>query len=290
MAAAVPLLVLTACAQTSGNTAAGAPASGSTESAAAFPQGANELVLRTESTGGFMPIERVVGNLPSVSVYGDGRVITDGPVPAIYPGRALPNVQVQIISPEQVRQLVEQGLAAGVRTGADFGQPGVADAPATRVTVMTADGPQTVTAEALNEAQAQDPRLTPEQRAARTRLAKYVQTLTGLAGAQGMPAPVPYDAVEVAVLAHPWAQPGGGAPGKNPDQAWPGPALPGQVINENVGMGCVVVTGAEKDKVLAAAKSATAITPWTHGGKKWAISFRPLLPDEQGCAALKGDK
>jgi hypothetical protein len=286
MAAAVPLFLITACAQSAANSAAGAP--GPLESAATSPQGA-ELVLRVEYVGGFVPVEQVVGALPSVSVYADGRVITDGPVRAIYPGPALPNVQVQTISPAQLQQLVEQGEQAGVKGGADFGRPNVADAPATRVTVVTAAGPQTVSAEALSEAPADDPMLTAGQRAARTKLAGFVETLTGLSGAEGMPTPTAYQPQELAVIARPWVAPGD-EPIQNPARAWPGPALPGEPLNATTGFGCVVVTGADQDKVVAVAKDATAITPWTHGGKQWSITFRPLLPDEKGCAALKGDR
>lgn len=286
IAAAVPLFLLTACAQSAANSAAGAP--GPLEKAATSPQGAGDLVLRVEHVGGFVPVEHVAGALPSVSVYGDGRVITNGPVPAIYPGAALPNVQVQTISPAQLRQLVEQGEQAGVKSGADFGRPNVADAPATRVTVVTAAGPQTVSAEALSEAQASDPMLTADQRAARTKLSAYVDTLVSLSSAEGMPAAVAYQPQELAAITRTWVAPGDSI--ENPEMAWPGPALPGETLNANTGLGCVVVTGADQDKVLAVAKDATAITPWTHGGKKWSITFRPLLPDEKGCAALKGDR
>jgi hypothetical protein len=287
MAAAVPLFLISACAQSAANSVAGAP--GPLESAATSTQGADELLLRVEYVGGFVPVERVVGALPSVSVYADGRVITDGPVRAIYPGPALPNVQVQTVSPAQLQQLVEQGEQAGVKNGADFGRPNVADAPATRVTVVTSAGTQTVSAEALSEAQAADPMLTAGQRAARTKLAAFVETLTGLSGSEGMPTPASYRARELAAIARPYAAPGE-VPAENPAKAWPGPALPGETLNANTGFGCVVATGAEQDKVLATAKDATAITPWTHGGKQWSIIFRPLLPDEKGCAALKGDR
>jgi hypothetical protein len=286
--AAVPLLLITACAQSAGNSAEGAP-SGTTESGVASPQGPDELVLRTESVGGFLPVESVVGHMPSVSVYGDGRVITDGPVELIYPGRALPNVLVQTISPEHLQQLVEQGAAAGVKSGADFGRPNVADAPATRVTVVTAAGPQVVAAEALSEAQAQDPQLTAAHHAARAKLAAFVETLNGLSGAKGVPAPAAYKPTDLAVLARPWTAPTEPL-GANPEKAWTGPALPGEALNANTGFGCVIVSGAQKDQVLAAAGNATVITPWTQGGKKWALTFRPMLPDEKGCATLKGDR
>jgi hypothetical protein len=196
------------------------------------------------------------------------------------------------LSAETVRQLIREAVAAGVRTWTDFGQPNVADAPSTRVTVVTAEGPQSVTAEALHEGQPDDPLLTAEQRAARAKLAAFVKKLQDLGQTQapGQAAPVAYDAEQVAALARPWATPGNDLP-KPSAKAWPGPALPGAILNQNVNIGCVIVAGAEKDKVLAAAKDANALTGWTSGYKKWAVTFRPLLPDEtNGCAVLKGSR
>ncbi|MGX6606971.1 hypothetical protein ACWKSP_33310 [Micromonosporaceae bacterium Da 78-11] len=285
IAAAVPLFLLSACAQPAGNGAAASP--GIPESASATAPGGDELVLRAESYGGFVPPDRVVGRLPAVSVYGDGRVISEGPIPAIYPAPALPNLQVQTISAGLVQELLRQGLAAGVRTGTDFGQPNVADAPTTRVTVVTANGPQSVAVEALGEAQTDDPALTAGQRAARNTLSAYVKKLTGLQTASGMTLPVPYQPETVAVLARPWVDNGSGEPAAA-KKAWPGPKLPGGYLNPDIKIGCVVVAGAEKDTVLAEAKTASQITPWTAGYDKWLVTFRPLLPDEaKGCAMLK---
>ena len=285
IAAAVPLLLLGACAQPVGAGASADSSSGTPESAVASAPGGDALVLRSESFGGFVPPDQVVGRLPQISVYGDGRVITEGPVPTIYPGPALPNVQVQTINPELVQEMVGEGLAAGVRSGTDFGRPNVADAPTTRVTVVTANGAQSVTVEALNESQANDPALTAAQREARAKLAAFVQKLSGLPAAEGMPESVQYAPASVAVLARPWTAPASGP--ASPEKAWPGPKLPGSYLNPAFKIGCVVATGTDKDKVLAAASNANKITPWTQGGTKYLIIFRPLLPDETGCAALK---
>ena len=242
-------------------------------------------MVRVESSGGFVPPDRTVGTLPAISIYADGRVITQGPVPAIYPGPALPNLQVVKLGPDKVQQLLKEATDAGVRGGTDFGRPNVADAPNTRITVVTPQGTQSVTVAALHESRPQDPQLTPAQRSAREKLAKYVSSLTSLQTSQANVAP--YEAGSVAVLARPWVDPGGTDP-KSPEKAWPGPALPGTYLNPAVKIGCVLVAGAEKDKVWAAAKEATAITPWTAGGTKYSVTFRPLLPDEAGCAELKG--
>jgi hypothetical protein len=276
-AAAVPLFLISACA---GNQPAGATDTHPTESAS-VP--ADALVIRVESFGGFVPAEHNLGRIPEVSVYGDGRLITEGPHSMIYPARSLPNIQEQMLTPEYVQDLVRQGQAAGVRNGADFGSPNIADAPSTRVTV----GDQSVSVVALSEARPSDPRLTEAQRTARTKLAAYVKKVEGLTAAEGVAQPVAYQPTAVAVLARPYVPPQAAEPAAKP-QEWPGPALPGDMLNANLGIGCVTATGAEKDKVLAAAQNSTVITPWTSGGKQWSITFRPLLPDEQACAALKG--
>ncbi len=66
--------------------------------------------------------------------------------------------------------------------------------------------------------------------------------------------------------------------------AWPGPPLPGEPIAP--GVGCVVATGDQAAAVVEAATAATALTPWSDGGSTWSVTFRPLLPDETGCADL----
>jgi hypothetical protein len=75
---------------------------------------------------------------------------------------------------------------------------------------------------------------------------------------------------------------------KQADIAWPGPALPGAALNPATKIYCLALSGADKDRVLAAAQKANARTPWTSGGKQWGITFRPLLPDEtRGCDTLR---
>ena len=92
----------------------------------------------------------------------------------------------------------------------------------------------------------------------------------------------------MAALAQPYDKPDDGLPKQPGPIAWPGPALPGEYLNPNVKIGCVAATGAELDRVLAAVDGANQNTPWTSGGNTYSITFRPLLPDETGCADLKG--
>jgi hypothetical protein len=282
--AAVSLFLLTACARAD---PAGAPG-GDASTAAPPPINPDSLVLRVERVGGFMAPDQQFGRLPVVSVYADGRVLTQGPQIDIYPGPVLPNIQEQRMDPSAVTALAGKAAAAGVKSGADLGQPGVADAPTTRITVALPGGTRTVNAVALTEAQPDDPRLTPAQREARAKLAAFVQEVTDLSSASDMPEVRPYQPEAVAAFARPYAAPDNALPKRPAAIAWPGPALPGEPFLPPVG--CVTATGAQAQAVLAAAKRATTITPWTSADRPWTVIVRPLLPDEAGCADLKGTR
>ena len=288
VAAAVPLFLLAACAQPAASNV-GALGSGSPENATASLPSGDDLIARVESSGGFVPAEQTVGTLPTISVYADGRVITQGPVPKIYPGPALPNLQVLTISAGQIQQLIKEASDAGIRSGTDFGRPNVADAPTTLVTVKTAQGTQSVSVVALDEAPADDPSLTDAQEAARATLAGYVKMLTSLAAGDGATDSVAYTPESLAVFARPWTKPTENDPAQTTAD-WTGPALPGDYLNPNVKIGCVVVTGDDVRAVMTSAARANRLTPWNSEGAKYFVNFRPLLPDEKGCAEFKGNR
>jgi hypothetical protein len=88
----------------------------------------------------------------------------------------------------------------------------------------------------------------------------------------------------VAAVASPWADPEDDL--AHPEQPWPGPELPGEPVRAPLEVGCVVATGDQAAAVLAAAATASTATPWVSGGARWFVQFRPLLPDETGCADL----
>ncbi|MGY1730873.1 hypothetical protein ACI798_05075 [Geodermatophilus sp. SYSU D01045] len=235
-------------------------------------------VLQVEHTGGFVPPEDLATRLPLVTVYGDGRVFTEGPQIEIWPSPALPNVQVTEVDEATVRDLLDRAVDAGVTDDADLGEPPVADAPTTRITLTTAEG--TAVREVYALAETPDESLTPEQAEARGRLHDLVDELTGLAAAGPAESYVPQT---VAVVVQPFA--GGDPEFPQPDVAWPGPGLPGTPIG--AGLTCVSATGQQAADVLAAAAPANVLTPWTTpDGTRWSIAFRPVLPHETGCADL----
>jgi hypothetical protein len=248
---------------------------------------AGDVALRVEYTGGFVPVETVLTRLPVVSVYGDGRVITEGPVVAIDPGPALPNVLVQTIGTADVGNLATLALSAGVGSGEDLGLPPVADAPSTRFTVLTDAGPRVTEVYALGITDGGSG-LTAAQRAARQALQKLVEDLTDLSatlGPDAVSAAQPYRPEAVAVVSRPWTDPGSPDLSDQPDKAWPGPVLPGAPAGPQ-GLSCVTITGTDAAAVLEAAKSANVLTPWVSNESRWQVNFRPLLPDETSCADL----
>nr|MDT0659270.1 hypothetical protein [Micromonospora sp. DSM 115978] len=279
----VPLLVLTAaCGQQGGD----ASALDSESAALSYPDDA--VVFRMDHTGGFVTPAMVASRLPAVSVYGDGRVITQGPTTLVYPGPALPNLQVGTISAAEVENLVVQARAVGVGSASDLGTPPVTDVPTTRFAVLGDKGVETLEVYALTEG-ADESGLTADQRAAREKLREFAESLTsdsgplggGVAGEESQP----YVPTAVAAIAEPWV--GGGDIDAQPEVAWPGPELPGAPLGSaDLGLGCVTVTGDEASKLLSAAEQANAATPWTSAGKQWTVTLRPLLPDETDCADL----
>jgi hypothetical protein len=277
--AVLALVLLCACAErpAAGDGEAGGPAPA--------PEPGEGLVLRVSYTGGFLTPEMLASRLPLVSVYSDGRVITEGPVPAIYPGPALPNVQVTQVDAATVRALVERALAAGVDETGDLGSPGIADAASTRFTLVTTEATYVREAYALLEAVEDDPGLTPGQRDARAALTDLLDALTALGGE----ASESYAPASLAVVARPWTPDDDELEPDlvQPDAPWPGPALPGEPLEPLLGLSCLLVTGADVPGVLAAAAAANDRTPWVAAdGSRWALDLRPLLPDETGCADL----
>jgi hypothetical protein len=275
--ALLPLLAAAACGQGT---------SVDDDALGAVPVAPDALVLQVVRAGGLLPAGAAFRSVPSVSVYGDGRVVTEGPQIEIWPPPALPSVQLGRLDTAEVRRLVEAGREL-VDAQEDYGQPPVADAPTTAVVVHDGDRRGVAAAVALEEltgdaGPADDAGLTAEQRAARERLRDYVREVQDAAASAPARA---YDGGGLAVLAEAYGGapegqglPADGMPAEElppSEAAWPGPALtPGS---------CVVVTGAQAAAVREAAASASVETRWTADGQVLRLAFRPLLPHERTC-------
>lgn len=271
------LLVATGCAGEAGR------APRSTAEPARLP--ADAVAIRVDQTGGFLGATIAAAQLPLVSIYGDGRVITEGASPAIYPGPALPNLQLRRISTQEVDRLVRAALDAGVGAAIDYGMPSVTDVQTTRFAVATADGVKTTEVYALEEpAGPATKELTDAQLAARAGLNKLIERLRDASTASGASESYAVTALAAIVGDFP-RQNSPDLPSPPPTLPWPGPALPGKDVKQRI-VTCVTVTGDAAKAVLAAAAGANSATRWSYGGKEWVVVFRPLLPDETGCSDL----
>lgn len=147
----------------------------------AHPTGADDVVVRIAYEGGYVPMEFLFVNQPTLLVSGDGRVFTPQPVAAIYPGPLVWPMSVRTISEAGIQTLLglarDRGLLA---PPPDYSTDvPVADAPDTVVTITTSDGTWEHRAYALALGGE------PENSDARRSLAEFVAATSDLASAVG---------------------------------------------------------------------------------------------------------
>ena len=273
-------LLVPACADPSSDGGSPAPA-------ISHGTAADDLVLRWGHEGGFTPPEYQLTNLPAFSLYGDGTIVRPGPQIEIYPGPALPALEVVQVDEAGVQAILEAAFAAGLDSVGDLtdmGSVGVADAPETVFTVRAGGVDRTVRVYALGEAGGQFPGMPDEEFEARKALLRLVDDLSSLEtwlpeGSVG--ASAVYDAVGVRAFVSPYTP-----QADLPQEAveWPlDQPLRGAGEDAGAGFRCISVTGDEWTALAPAVDQANQLTPWTSDGRRFSVSFRPLLPDETGC-------
>jgi hypothetical protein len=251
------------------------------------PTGAGALVLRVESLGGLLPPLERERQLPSISIYGDGMALVPAAFDGSFPGPAGYALESFTIEAGLLDDIVATGAGIGLegedRHLAQEGPDFVADAGATTVTLVTASGQHVTSADALFDAAEADT-------AARTQLRDFVERLFALRPTDGGLAPYEPDAYRVFVAA---PDPGFGAdlpdaapigwPFSEPLAAW-GEAMPADGLSVDVR--CRVVPVAELADAFEVLRAATSVTVVVDEADEEAIvAYRPLLPDEEGCAA-----
>jgi hypothetical protein len=192
-----------------------------------------------------LEVEHLRGG-PVIALYADGRLFTPAPQLAIYPAPALPGFNVARISPDRVQEILEEVRASGLLDSPPA--PGAAT-----VVTTTADGERHVALLRRDQAVALDNLLAdlPVSNADKLYEPQALAVFVG-------PLPEPTEGIEPQVRDWPLAG-----------------ALPGS--------GCVVVSGAELEPVLAAALRANQLTRWRSSGALVGLTFRPLLPHEGAC-------
>jgi len=249
------------------------------------------LILRISTSGGLVPSDFFFTEMPEFNLYGDGRVIVLGPVPAIYPGPELPNLIEFTLDSRQLHDLLVEADAAGV-LGPDATYPvdGIADAP---MTVFTShvNGDHVVSAYALGIGMDNPTGIDPAIGEARRKLADFAAAAQRLQSDPPAPAPAqgPYQPSAVRLLVDRFqAVPDGPDTSVRPTVAWPLERVPLATFGAAYARGgrCGVLEGGDATTFLAAARTATPLAVWRDRAASYVVRVRPLLPDEAGCPGL----
>jgi hypothetical protein len=286
------LMFLTAsCANRSDAGAGGSTGASGDTDAIEHPTGPDDLVLRVDVSGGFVPAEVTLKNVPGVSIFGDGRMIVTGPMIEIYPGPALPNLQVTRLTEDAMQAILGEAQAAGLLEGdASYDYPCVADVPTTTFTVNVGGATHTTSAYALGfdagtgaTGGCGGMKVDTEARAAlndfSTKLGDVRSWLpSGSFGEEEAYTPTELRIYTTDVRRDPELR-------QRPVE-WPletSLSAFGEPDANLPDLRCGTLTGEDLAGVLPLAEQANELTPWTSDGERFGLLFRPLLPDEHGC-------
>ncbi len=255
------------------------------------PTDEDDVVLRYELTGGFVPIEYLVTSMPLASLYGDGRMFTEGPQIAVFPPPALPSLNVEQLTPEGIQLVLEEAEAAGLLEGKqewDELTNYVADAGTGFLTIRANSQTHVVSVYAPGMRDIGD-QVSDEEIAFRAKFDAFTGKLNALSN--WLPAEVfldvedeyPADRLQIV------SQPGdvNPIPDVEADEIdWP-LATPLSEMGEPYSMlemaRCFVLEDQEFADVMSLLSDATTLTRWSSDGQQFILHIRPLLPDEAGC-------
>jgi hypothetical protein len=291
------LLALAACA----SPAAQPPPTGSTSSPVAYPPGASDLVFEVAEIGGAEHSEGGRFEVPRLSVYGGGLVVIGGRFAV-----AIPVPQERQLTKAGLDRLMQAVVDAGVGPGShtDHGTPRYfpeSSMSSVRITVITTGGRTTTTLQGSGF-KGDAAGVGPGQGAARDQVQKLLATTLRnldwlgpeISGREGYLPPYKYTAMAViaaprAITVPPYEL--GDVPGMTRlpvPETHPWPLTDLDRFGDRLGdERCAVLTGAQLDQVREAAKYVTNTDlRWISGGSPYIVTFRPLLPHENGCSSL----
>jgi len=277
----LPLVLLIACAD-----APTGPGDGNGD--VPHATGPSDLLVRVDVGGGYVPLEWTFRNVPTFSLYGDGTVITPGAQIEIYPGPALPALSRRSLDEEGIQAILREVLAATDGIPSDLGDMGsvaIADAATTVITIHAGDVERRIEAYALGTLSERPDGMPDDVYRARRALEELVGRLSRLetwlpSGSLGPETTFRGDAARLFIGRYRRVEDLHQEP-----VAWP---LAGRLGSFGEGTTqpqyrCGTVVGDDWRALSDAAASSNELTPWTDGGERYSIVFRPLLPDEAGC-------
>jgi hypothetical protein len=246
-----------------------------------------QLLLRITSEGGFIGPSANLAALPMVSVYADGRILTPGPIDAIYPGPLLAPVSIKDVGPAGVAAILAAIHEAGLDKAGAGGGIGNPDA-ATTVIAVTIDGTTTTSrfhfgggpgGPGLPGLASPDPAVAAAD--------AFVARLTDPAETWGVANPALSTFTPTAYrIFVALGAPAGDGTTEPPAIDWPlattldafgAPAVPDRGI---AGLRQGAVFGVDAATLAYVFASANQLTAFSSGGKPYTLFVRALLPDE----------
>jgi hypothetical protein len=288
LSAAMAITVLAACSlRQGGSTGPTAQPSG-----IAHPSG-DDVILRVEFSGGFVPPSFLLTSFPPFTLTGDGRLIVPGAQIAIFPGPALPAANVRRLTEDGIQAVLKRVTGTGL-----FGksvellaaQNFVADVGDTIFTLHARGADVTIRVYGLGvfDSAGNYPGVSADELAANRTLSRLFQDLGNLdailpANAWAEASWQPYQPQALRLLVR-------NADADQPDESGIGTTLVDWPVDSdpaNFGAPsfdgewrCGVVSGQEAKDWYAALSSATQLTRFVKGDNRYQVMVRFQLPDE----------
>jgi len=245
------------------------------------------LVLKVTSEGGFINPAATLATLPTVAVYSDGRIMTPGPVDAIFPGPLVAPVAVRDVGPAGAAAILDAIRTAGLDMPAQGG-PGIPGDSGTNVFTVVVDGVTTTSRYAAGGPPGRPGPVASgdEGRTAALALLDRLLDPAETWGATAAPEST-YQPLGYRIFVAPGA-PASDGNVTEPPVAWPlstplsrfgTPATPDRGIP---GLRQGAVFGADADVLGPVLQEATSQTAFTSDGSPFTLFVRALLPDEVG--------
>jgi hypothetical protein len=255
------------------------------------PVDPDKVIFRVSWEGGFVTPDMLLGRLPIVVVYADGRVITQGPVLAIYPGPFMPNLQERTLSEAGLERLTELAREHGLLKDVHYDFPGIADATDTVLEINLDGGSYRVSAYGLTEAGIEGDvapaiELEPAAVEGRAALRQFIDALMTVPETDYVDQPHAYEFEALRLYVKPAdVVENSEFPGEQPPVAWPldDLATSGTAIDNPSVDRCLVVEGDDLETLLPLLQGANQLSVFESETELYSLIPRPLYPDESGC-------
>jgi hypothetical protein len=282
-------LMVAACVGGAGGSAGASTSSG----ASAIPTtysvetGSDKLIMNLTEGGGNVPISYRLTHMPEFALYGDGRIIVQGPVIEIYPAPLLPNLRVLRVTPDEIQKVLAAADAAGLLgLDASFDATDVFDLGSSVFITTVAGKTHRISAYALYaQFKADDPAVN----AARAGLMTYRDAITDLSKFLGRQVSdeEAYEPSSMRVFVGPTDETDSQGTTRQVVD-WPlalDPATAGEQI-ANTTYRCIALSGADLRAFVTVAKTANGLTIWKASSGRYLALVRPNFPDESGCGSV----